>query len=224
MNQDQLYNISCGKDVVSVAVAQWPQKLGIVPPFFSSSGFRDTGIRSKKYHPACDSPYETAPVSRRTVACAKFDPDIAAAIQSSSLIDGYGRRFRSFVWLNKPLSSCRVTLISTSGCYVKGDLSYFYQDDDSYRKIPSDTSASDLRFSHLTENFLTDARRDPNCVFPIDTLRSAVNDNVIGSTTENYFSVMGACYNVKKVVENLIPKLKKAVFGENPDLCLLVAM
>ena len=158
-------------------------------------------------------------------ACKNWIPDIAAAYPKIKPYAWVRSKVPpSFARLSKPLSSCKITLISTSGCYVKGDLSYFYKDDDSYRKIPSDTSASDLRFSHLTENFLTDARRDPNCVFPIDTLRSAVNDNVIGSTTENYFSVMGACYNVKKVVENLIPKLKKAVFGENPDLCLLVAM
>ena len=201
----------------------------IVPPFFSGSSIPiSRGDRNKiqKIPPGLRQSIRSINGEPTNCdACKNWIPDIAAAYPKIKPYAWVRSKVPpSFARLSKPLSSCKITLISTSGCYVKGDLSYFYKDDDSYRKIPSDTSASDLRFSHLTENFLTDARRDPNCVFPIDTLRSAVNDNVIGSTTENYFSVMGACYNVKKVVENLIPKLKKAVFGENPDLCLLVAM
>ena len=82
---------------------------------------------------------------------------------------------------------------------MKGDLSYFYKDDDSYRKIRQ-TPVQVTYVLVITENFLTDARRD-RIAFSIDTLRSAVIDKVIGSTTENYFSVMGA---LQGVVENLI--------------------
>ena len=123
------------------------------------------------------------------------------------------------------MSQCKVTLLSTSGCHVKGDLAYKYKDDDTYRVIPSNTPTTDLRFSHFTENYLTDGRRDPNCIFPIDTLRSALHeDHLIGSLTKNFFSVMGACYSVKKVTQNLIPNVTKAIQAEQPDVCLVVAM
>lgn len=130
----------------------------------------------------------------------------------------------NFVNVEKPLAHCKVTLLSTSGCYVQGDLAYKYKDDDTYRTIPSKTLTESLRFSHFTENFLIDSRQDPNCTFPIDTLREAAQDGLIGSLSKNFFSVMGACYSIKKVMQNLVPAVANAINLEKPDVCLIVAM
>ena len=73
--------------------------------------------------------------------------------------------------LEKPLSECRVGVLSTAGTYVAGQVAYFYKDDSSTRAIPKDTAVDDIRFSHITENYLVDARPDPNCMFPIEPLR-----------------------------------------------------
>ena len=55
----------------------------------------------------------------------------------------------------KPLAECRLGVLATSGAYVAGEQRAFsYKDDTSLRRIPSDTPASRLHFSHLTENYL----------------------------------------------------------------------
>ena len=61
--------------------------------------------------------------------------------------------------LAKPLSSARIGLLSTAGAYVVGQMAYHYKDDSSIRCIPVATRDEDVRFSHLTENYLVDARR-----------------------------------------------------------------
>ena len=65
--------------------------------------------------------------------------------------------------LAKPLSAARIGMLSTSGAYALGQVAYHYKDDASIRQIPATTADCDLRFSHLTENYLVDARRDPGC-------------------------------------------------------------
>jgi len=88
--------------------------------------------------------------------------------------------------LAKPLSECRVGMMTTAGTYVAGQEAYFYKDDTSHRPIPSNTPVENLRFSHLTENYLPDARRDPNCAFPIEPLRQLVDEGVIGGLADNF--------------------------------------
>ena len=200
------------------------------PPYFSGSKLPvDRGYKEKREVIVPGLRESIRSVTSQPTncdTCKNWIPDIAAGNPN---LRPYGwinsETPPKFVKVEKPLSQCKVTLLSTSGCHVKGDLAYKYKDDDTYRVIPSNTPTTDLRFSHFTENYLTDGRRDPNCIFPIDTLRSALHeDHLIGSLTKNFFSVMGACYSVKKVTQNLIPNVTKAIQAEQPDVCLVVAM
>jgi D-proline reductase (dithiol) PrdB len=126
--------------------------------------------------------------------------------------------------LKKPLAQCKVGMVSTSGCYVSGDIAYFHKEDASARSIPSDTPDSQLRFSHLTENYLTDARRDPNCVFPLRTLHRLVDDGVIGSLADTVFSCMGANYSSKTTLEKIAPEMAERFLAQNIDAALVVPM
>ncbi len=129
-----------------------------------------------------------------------------------------------FTRLNKPLSACRIGMVSTSGAYVVGQKAYHYRDDTSIRAIPKSTHVENIHFSHITENYLPDPRRDPNCVFPIDALRSLEAEGFIGEVAEELFSCMGGVYSQRRVREEMIPALAESFARQNLDAVLLVPM
>ena len=125
---------------------------------------------------------------------------------------------------SKRLSDARIGLIATAGAYVVGQVAYHYKDDSSTRRIPRDTPDTELRFSHVTENFLEDARRDPGCVLPLDVLRGLAAQGVIGSLPEEVFSCMGGIYSQRRVRDELAPALLAAFKEQAVDAVLLVPM
>jgi hypothetical protein len=84
-----------------------------------------------------------------------------------------------------------VGLISTSGAYVRGQVAYHYKDDASVRSISRDTPMEALRFAHIIENYLVEARQDPGTVFPLLALERLKQDGTIGDHADNYFSCIG---------------------------------
>ena len=124
----------------------------------------------------------------------------------------------------KQLSKCRLGMISTAGTYVHGQVAYYYKDDTSIRRIPRETPVEDLRFSHIMENYLVEARRDPCTVFPIEALAQLKDEGTIGELSENYFSCMGGIYSQNRVMSELLPALDDAVSKEELDLLLLVPL
>ena len=126
--------------------------------------------------------------------------------------------------LDKPLHEARLGMLSTSGAYALGQLAYHYKDDTGIRAIPSDTPAADIRFSHITENYLVNPRRDPDCILPLGQLRRLVADGVVGSLAERVFSCMGGTYSQRRVREETAPAVLAACQRQNIDCALLVAM
>ena len=123
--------------------------------------------------------------------------------------------------LQKPLSECRLGLIASGGIYVTGQVAFHFKDDASFRAIPTDVKTSDLRTAHFAYD-QTDARQDPNVVFPIDTLRRLVKERVIGSLTEHAYTFMGGIYSSRRVRDELAPQLTERVLAEKADVVLLV--
>lgn len=79
--------------------------------------------------------------------------------------------------------------------------------------IPSDTSTAELRTAHFAYD-QTDARNDPNCVFPLDHLRDRL--------TPNAAAFMGGIYSTRRLEEETAPALLAHCQAEEPDLVLLV--
>ena len=123
--------------------------------------------------------------------------------------------------LNKPLSECRVGLIASGGIYVTGQVAFHFKDDASFRAIPTTVKTSDLRTAHFAYD-QTDARRDPNVVFPIDTLRRLVKERFLGSLTEHAYTFMGGIYSSRRVRDELAPQFTERLLAEKADLALLV--
>jgi hypothetical protein len=124
----------------------------------------------------------------------------------------------------KPWSAARIGMVSTSGAYALGQVAYHYKDDASIRPIPAATSNHDLRFAHLTENYLVDGRRDPGCLFPLRALGALASEGFIGQVAGEVYSCMGAIYSQRRVREELAPALLSAFKAQEVDAALLVAM
>ncbi len=126
-----------------------------------------------------------------------------------------------FIALKKPLSQIRLGLIASGGIYVTGQTAFHYKDDASFRTIAKDVKTEDLRVTHFAYD-LTDARKDPNSVFPIDTLRHLVGEGFIGELADHLFTFMGGIYSARKVQDDLAPRLTQHLIDEKVDAVLLV--
>lgn len=123
--------------------------------------------------------------------------------------------------LRKPLSQCRVGLVASGGIYRRGQMAFHSKDDTSLRLIPTDVRTEELRTSHFAYD-QTDARRDPNVVFPIDTLRGLVKEGFIGGLTKHAIAFMGGIYSSRRVREETAPAITQILKDEHADLALLV--
>lgn len=129
-----------------------------------------------------------------------------------------------FTPLKKPLSQSRLGVLTTSGCYVAGQVAYHYKDDASIRLIPVDTPTEKLRFAHITENYLVSARRDPECLVPLTALRKLRDEGVVGELGDAAISCMGGIYSQRRVREELIPQVEGVFKQQQVDIALLVPM
>lgn len=123
--------------------------------------------------------------------------------------------------LRKPLSQCRLGLIASGGIYITGQVAFHFKDDTSFRVIPKDVRTADLRTAHFAYD-QTDARCDPNVVFPIDTLRRLEREGVIGALADHAYTFMGGIYSARRVREELAPQLTTQLLAEEIDVALLV--
>ncbi len=123
--------------------------------------------------------------------------------------------------LRRPLAASRLGLIASGGIYVTGQVAFHYKDDTSFRVIPTDVRTADLRVTHFAYD-LTDARHDPNVVFPIDTLRALVREGVLGSLAAQAYTFMGGIYSARRVQDELAPQLTARLLADQVDAVLLV--
>jgi glycine/betaine/sarcosine/D-proline reductase family selenoprotein B len=126
--------------------------------------------------------------------------------------------------LAKPLKDARIGVVASAGVYVAGQVAYHYKDDDSIRAIPKGVQVSTLRFAHVTEHLLGDARRDPNCLFPIDALRRLEGEGFIGELADPLWSCMGGIYSQRRVRDNLAPRLARELKSQKVDAALLIPL
>lgn len=121
----------------------------------------------------------------------------------------------------KPLSEARICLVSTAGVYHPDDPPFDPAGDNSFRVIPGDARASDLRYSDVHyPHDCVDA--DLNCVFPIDRLRQLAEEAVIGGLAASHFS-MGYTQQLAEIRRNTVPTLARAVDKVRPDAVVLTA-
>ncbi len=126
--------------------------------------------------------------------------------------------------LAKPISEGRLGVLSTAGAYVAGQVAYFYKDDTSTRAIAKDTAVERMRFAHITEHYLPDARRDPNCVLPLEPLRRLEAMGVVGEVADELYSCMGGVYSQRRVREEMAPEMARLFQAQEVDAALLIPL
>ena len=126
-----------------------------------------------------------------------------------------------FERLSKPLSESRIGLLASGGIYRAGQIAFHYRDDLSFRIISRDCEMSTLRATHFAYD-VTDARSDPNVVFPLETLRAEAREGGIAEVAPNACTFMGGIYSVRKVRDVLAPALAERMEEDAVDAALLV--
>jgi D-proline reductase (dithiol) PrdB len=126
-----------------------------------------------------------------------------------------------FVRPRKPMSECRVGIVTTAGLHVRGDRPFF-SGDQTYRVIPSDTPTSRIVQSHSSIGFdRTAFMRDVNISLPIDRLRELEAQGVIGSVASELFSFMGAARTPRTMERETGPEVARRLLSDGVDVVLL---
>lgn len=105
--------------------------------------------------------------------------------------------------LNKPLTECRIALVTTAGVHLADQAPFDVnakEGDPSYRVLPADSPLDAYQISH-THYDHAEADRDINCVFPITRMQELLEQGFIGSLGPENFGFMG--FVLKSNMENL---------------------
>lgn len=122
-----------------------------------------------------------------------------------------------FVTLDKPLSACRVAIVTTAGLHRRGDRP-FDPGEPRYRAIPSDTPAHDIVQSHTSLGFdRAPIMRDLNISFPVDRLRELRERGRLGGLGPNHYSFMGALRDVRRLETETGPEVGRRLRDEGVD-------
>ena len=125
-----------------------------------------------------------------------------------------------FTPLTKPLSECRIALISSGGMMYR-DQPRFHREDASYRRIPKNARREDLSVWHF--GYPTrDAELDPNCVLPLEPMRELEAAREIGALVDPVFSFMGGVYSARKIRDELAPQILDELRRAHADAFFLV--
>ena len=127
--------------------------------------------------------------------------------------------------IRKPLSSCRVCLITTGGLHLKTDRPFNMDDpqgDPTFRMIPAQAKQQDLAITHNYYNH-QDADRDFNILLPLDRVNELAAEGVIGGVTPTHNSFMGHIDgpHVATLEKEVLPALLQRIQAERPDIVLL---
>ncbi len=140
--------------------------------------------------------------------------------------------------LTKPLSECRVALLTSSGHFVAGDdpepfgvvdmtqhqaearIMDFLKETPTLSSIPMDIPADQIRLRH--PGYPTNAAlADHRVNLPLEHLQALVGDGTIASVLPNAYSFVGAASQLK-LKKNIAPVWADRLRDEGADLALLV--
>ncbi len=122
--------------------------------------------------------------------------------------------------LEKPLSECRLALVTTGGVHLPDQPRFDIDDfsgDCSYREIPA--GATDLTWTHAYHR--PDEATDLDSVLPLWTARELAGEGVIGALNPRHFSFMGAIHDVGPLVGETAPEVAGKLADDGVDAVLL---
>jgi hypothetical protein len=124
-----------------------------------------------------------------------------------------------FTPFQRKLEELSVCLVSTAAVRGKDDTPFDTEGDTTWRVIPGEAVAKDLRYDDTHYDHAC-VDRDMNCVFPIDRLRELAVEGRIAGVTARHFS-LGYSQALRDLRERTIPALVHEVDRERPGAVLL---
>lgn len=127
--------------------------------------------------------------------------------------------------LAKPLSACRVALVTTAGVHRRDQEPFDMHDregDPSFRVIPSHSPAAELMITHDYYDHRP-ADRDLNVVFPWQRLAELAREGVIGEVAPRHYGFMGHLLgrHLATLVEVTAPEAARRLGAQGVDAVLL---
>ena len=138
------------------------------------------------------------------------------------------RRIDPVPWtpLSKPLSQCRLALVSSAAFIVPGQAPFDEKvrgGDVSFRDIPADVEARILIDTHRSQTFdHAGMQQDPNLAFPVDRVRELAARGRIGSINHRHLSFMGSITAPGRLVRDSAPEAARRLVADGVDVALLV--
>jgi D-proline reductase (dithiol) PrdB len=131
--------------------------------------------------------------------------------------------------LPKPLNQCTVALLSTGGIALKSDQPFDQEGerrnpwwgDPSYRVIPRTATEQDIEVYHLHIN-PDFARRDLNCLLPIQRLAELQAAGEVGAVAPSHYSIMGYLPRPDEMLASSVPAIIQHLKDERVDVLVLV--
>jgi D-proline reductase (dithiol) PrdB len=133
------------------------------------------------------------------------------------------RRCIPFTPFDRDLESAVVTIASATGAHLHSQEPFPAEDpgDISFREIPGDTPASDLKITHHHYDH-EEADTDPNIVFPIDSLRELAEEGFIKAVNDVHYSY-GFTTRLRDLYEETLPEIARRIDRSKTRLVLLTA-
>ncbi len=128
--------------------------------------------------------------------------------------------------LTKPLSRCRVALVSSAGLVVPGDPPFdetVKGGDSSFRVIPAAAELERLEEHHRSDSFDHGGiEADRNMAMPLDRLHELAAAGEIGEVAPHHVSVMGSITAPRRFMKTTVPAAADLLAGDGVDVALLV--
>ncbi len=123
--------------------------------------------------------------------------------------------------LAKPLSETRVALLTSAAIREANQPAFPPSGDASYRRISSDPAVTGLKIDHRS-HVGTDARQDPEIVFPKAALMALVKRGLVGGVSPFHLSFVGGIRFYRELQEELAPALAGELTKAGVDLAVLI--
>ena len=131
--------------------------------------------------------------------------------------------FETAPWtpLSKPLSKCRIALLSSGGVHLKDQPPFNAEKNDlSWREIPVDADPRDFRISHYSKN--ATRVQDFNTIFPLERMKELAAEGIIGSLASLAFTFMGRIFKRTELQKEMTPGIVERLRVLDVDAALLV--
>lgn len=131
--------------------------------------------------------------------------------------------------LAKPLSECRVALLTSGGAALKSDRPFDQQGerdnpwwgDPSFRILPKSARAGDIKVYHLHINPAL-AEQDLNCILPLERLDELESEGFIGQAAPRAYSMMGYILEPDELLQKTAPEIIRCLKEDRVDALVLV--